>query len=184
MSSFWNFYKIKNLEYSYMNSDSLFKILYDKYVRREIYDEVNTTWLNKVKKNKSEMKIKLTKNFKWIDKETLDNITITTENTPDQSIILEDKSLKYLKTCLRFVNYQMISFSATAGLVTGVILHQFIKPIQRSKYSQPVFFFVAFNIMIFNIYLVFSMNDFSKNNKEILEKEYNRLIEKYNIILS
>lgn len=180
----WNLYNLKNLEFSYMNSDSLFKILYDKYVRTELYDEIRTTGLNKIKKNKTEIKEKLLKNFKWIDRKTLDNMNITTENKSDQIIILEDKSLKYLKTCLKFINYQKISFTTTAGLVTGVILHQLFRPIQRSKYSQPIFFFVLFNIMIFNVYLVFSINDFSRNNKAVLEKEYNRLIEKYNIILS
>jgi hypothetical protein len=176
---------VKNLNFvwCYKNSETIFKVIYDKYYRNDIYEEINRSNLGTIKKNKSILKDKIFSDLKM--KNDVIKLLKVDDNTllDEEEFEIENKSFIYLKNNLNVVRSQLISLSLTSTVVLSVALSFPIKSIRRSKYSQPLFFFTVMNLMLFNANQILKVNEINKQTLKFLELNYKRQIEKYNIII-
>ena len=170
--------------YNYRNGEIVFKIIYDRYFRTFLYNEIKTTSLSVLKKEKDFYKDKLLSNLNWIKKEKLDQLTID-ENTEESQILsIENKSIDYLKKNMIGIRFQAFSFAFTSCVFLSFFIFYPIKRVRNTMRVRVIFYFTLFYIILFNSYLLTSITIYNSMNKKYLDDTYKKQIEKYNLILS
>ncbi len=169
--------------YYYKESDSLFKTLYDKYARNDLYCKVIESGIQNIRKNKNQFIFELTSDLKWSHYNNIKELKAD-EEMPIENIDFEKKSLEYLKINLVGMKLQMISIYLITSLLVGFAVLYPIKRVRRNPYSKMILFFPGLNLVFFNTYIIISSLKYNSENKFYLEEKYKRQIEKYNLIFN
>jgi len=167
--------------FNYKTGDTILKIIFDKYFRNYILTKIKYTSIKELQNNKDEISQEIYRNLKWIDPTALKSLKVDEDNTNE--LILENKSLEYLRNNLTAIKLEIISLTLSMILFAGVIILYPIKRIRNYKYSYLFITFPLFNLVLLNSYIIITINSFNNLNRNYLEEQYKREIEKYNLLL-
>jgi hypothetical protein len=174
-----------NLEFVYLKqSELLFKILYDKYFRPELYSLLDKTSIITIKSQREKYKLILSKGLYF----------------PTNDIMLNDPSVKeisslndeitFIKTNMKLCNYFLTSIILITFFVPLAVFTSFVefnKNFKKIKYSKlyintkPFMIFLIMNCFFINLILLFKIKDSYKMERN-LEIKNKRMVEKYGII--
>lgn len=183
-SRFENFKNIY-LKYIYLNhSDTLFKILFDRLFRIDVYNTISKMNVIKLERKNAELKILFSENI-FFPNTILVNEIIEKEGQEN----MKDE-LNYVVLNLRFIKLSIMSlilFTISSSLLCIHLCGE-LKIIKRIRYAksfkyiQPLCFIFLMNFILLQTYLLLSINKLNKKTQVELETKYSRLIEKYNLI--
>lgn len=171
------------LSYNYRKGEILFRIIYDKYFRRDLFNEINSLSVNAIKKRKEEYKNKLYSNLFWITKERLKHLNVD-EDIRDSNILdTENKSIDYLKKNIIGIRTQIASITFTSFIFLCFFMFYPFKRIRNNLKVRVIFYFTLINILLYDTYLLITVTTFNSMSKKYLNEPYKKQIEKYNMIL-
>lgn len=171
-------------QFNYNQGDILYKITHDKYLRPEIYNKIAKMAIGDLKKKKSELKEEIQSGVTWDEYDRVKSLKVDEDLTQSSDIVLESKSLEYLKTNLRAIRFQIYSISISLIFFAGMVTLYPVKRIRQHKYSHLFVIVPSFNLLLFNSYILATIPKYNKVNSGFLESNYKRQIEKYNLVLS
>ena len=186
-SSLTSQFKNLNFYYIYKNqSDAIFKILFDRYYRPEVYSIVDKTNINSIKLEREKLKKILFNDLYFPINEILIN------DPSQEHIDSEKEELAYLKQNLKFCKLNMLNNVLMVLIISDITLYwlgENVKALKKFRYSKafkilkPSIFFTLMNAFFLQIYIIFAVRDYNGIRNPKLELKYRRAVEKYNLIL-
>jgi len=174
----------KFLFYNYKRGEILFKILYDKYFRREIYNEINSVPLTLLRKSKENYHEKLITNINWVNKNKLNELRIDEDIEDVDTLEIENKSIDYLKKNITGIKMQAVSCAFSALILLAFLIFYPNKRIRKNVRIKVIYYFSLISIISFNTYLLATIVIYNSISKKFLEEAYKRQLERYNLILN
>ena len=160
--------KITLITKYYYQEDSLFKLLYDKYLRKEFY----TAILGKTA---------IIKNFnqiRWFKLSSIENVNA--DNLTDFEIQRNINGLRYFKYQMLIIKGQFYLYTLSfLGLIAGGLYLLPILNYKRKRQVQSIFLGLVITIIPYNVVLLYLVKTTHPLKKE-LEKSYLSEIAVYN----
>lgn len=166
--------------WGYKRSDSIIKLLYDKYGRNNLYQEITNSSHNHLKNEKEYFKNKLLSK-ETINFEKIKLLKVDIENI-ENNIDVEKESIAFIKNCVHSFNLEIFSFILTNfSVLTTAFVYKF-KPnwLYFKKFTLFGRIFI-FNIFGFNSMVLYNSFQVKKMNAKIIES-YKKELAKYNLI--
>ncbi len=168
--------------FNYRHGDVLLRIMYDKYIRPELYKRIDSLSPADVIKLRDEIKSEMNSNLKTIPRDKLKDMKVD-ENIPDTDILhFENKSIEFLRINTNAINMQITSTALSSIMLLSIICLYPVRRVRNHKYSRLLAMCASFNLMLFNTYLIVSNNGYNKINRGFLQEKYKRQVEKYNLV--
>jgi hypothetical protein len=175
----------KNFQFIYIkNSNLIFKILYDKFFRPEVFSLIEKTSVHTINSQKDRFKLILFKELYF------PSIELTLNDPTINEISSLKNEVTYMKLNLKFCKYFMILmislsiFLPVALFTFSVDYFGYLKKIKYSKVylkSKPFLSFIIMNAFLFTLILYYKIKETNRLENE-LELKYKRMIEKYSIL--
>lgn len=172
-----NLNRIYDNIYSY--SEPVIKLLYDKYFRTDIYNEIINTPITELNKyTNNEGKARFASNHKWVTNKELKGLKVD-DSTPVEHHIIEESSIHYLKTIIYAAKNMCISASLTY-VTTCFVAFKYVLKKKKIPTNSILSRWLVFLIII-NMYFPYSIAG-RKKEKTFLEQRYAKELEKYTYI--
>ncbi len=187
------FDKMRNkfFQFVFQDTSMLFRILYNKYLSKEVYDEINSLSTRKIASDivlQSTLKIKLKQKLIFPAKKIVDekleipNIDIYDESKFEE-FETEKKSKEYLKEYISICKFNWLNnlttFSFFCLLGVSCVFFKYHK--KHKRLSNKMFMIIALQILLNGTCIYLSLR--THPDEMFLQEAYAKQLEKYKIIL-
>jgi hypothetical protein len=172
--------KNKLFSYFYKRSNTMFKVIYDKYFRNENYEFIKENKFSTIKQNRIRFKEQLNRNIKWISNNDLKQICF--EDIQDK--ILEEE-IKYIKNNIKAFKAELLCSSLTFSLFLFMFATRIISKRIYNKNSFRIgIVFFACNLLFANTYFMTNLKSRNSRMEERLGIKFKKELEKYNMLFN